>query len=54
MQDGRWGVPFNLVDRYAEEMHRPLREIADVVEVIRARKLRELGRNVVSTLSLFS
>lgn len=45
---GCWGVPINLVDRYAEELRRSHQELAGIIDRIRARKLKEAGRQAVS------
>ena len=46
-------MPVNLVDRYAEELHRPHEELAGILEKIRVRKLQEADKQVVSTLMAF-
>ena len=46
-RDGCWGVPVNLLDRYAEELHRPHEELAGILERIRVRKLKEADKQVV-------
>ena len=38
------------MDRYAEELHRPHKELAAILERIRVRKLMEAEKLVVSTV----
>ena len=41
------------MDRYAEELHRPHKELAAILERIRVRKLMEAEKLVVSTVFFF-
>ncbi|PFX34555.1 SAM and SH3 domain-containing protein 1-like [Stylophora pistillata] len=45
--NGCWGVPVNLVDRYAEELRRSHEELANILERLRIRKLKKAGRTAV-------
>ena len=40
----------NLVDRYAEELHRSQQELAGIIDKIRVRKLRLAGQQAVSSM----
>ena len=40
----------NLVDRYAEELHRSQQELAGIIDKIRVRKLRLAGQQAVSRM----
>lgn len=44
----------NLVDRYAEELHRSQQELAGIIDKIRVRKLRLAGQQAVSRMYIKS
>ena len=44
----------NLVDRYAEELHRSQQELAGIIDKIRVRKLKLAGQQAVSRMYIKS
>ncbi len=47
-QHGRYGVPFSLVQRYSEDLDKPLGDIAVVMDQTRVQQLLKQHRTAVS------
>lgn len=50
LQHGRYGVPFSLIQRYSEDLDKPLSDIATVMDQTRVQQLLKQHRMAVSII----
>lgn len=54
MQDGKWGVPMALIDRYSYELQSTMREVTKEMDHIRIEKLNHTASKTAVRVTTFS